>query len=444
MRAVPTSRSVAARAVARVLEQNAFAVAALESELANAVQLDVRDRALATELTLGSLRVFTWLEAQLDAFSRKPVRDLPPDVRAHLAIAAYQVFFTRVPAFAAVNDAVGAVRLSMGEKMSAFANAVLRKVATRAAEITPEERDAARLESLPKWLKTALIASVGEVAAKSLVGASESPTTGLRVLDRDQRDTWIERLTAERPNGTFERGKVSPLAITVRGAGRLEELTGFREGAWAIQEEGSQVIALALGARPGEAVLDACAGRGNKTAILAHAVKEGGFVDACDVHPKKLARLEKELARVGLSARHTYAVDWSIGPGDVTESYDRVLVDAPCSGSGTLRRRPEIALRREAEDLTALAELQLAIAVRASERLKPGGVLVYAVCSVLLEEAEAVAEQLLTAQPLLRPAPFEEPDLLALSPSPTGQLRLLPHIHGTDGYFIARFRDTRT
>ncbi len=440
MPALPTARSVAAAAIARVLGESAFAAAALESELQRAVQLDVRDRALATELTLGSLRVFAWLEAQLNSVSKKPVRDLPPDVRAHLALAVYQVFFTRVPAFAAVNDAVGAVRTRMGEKMSAFANAVLRKLATRAETFTDEERDKARVDALPKWLKSALIDSVGDEAARALVGGGLAPVTGIRVLDRSRREEWLSKLSAARPSATFELGKVSPLAITARSAGKLEGLPGFEEGAWSIQEEGSQVVALALGARPGERVLDACAGRGNKTAILAYAVLPDGAVDACDVHPKKLSRLETELARVGLSARHSYAVDWSIGPGDVTELYDRVLVDAPCSGSGTLRRRPEIALRRAEEDLGAFASLQLGITLRASERLKPGGVLVYAVCSVLRQEAEAVANELLIHQPSLEPLPIDEPDLAALAPSGPGQLRLLPHIHGTDGYFIARFR----
>ncbi len=440
MRAAPTARSVAALAVARVLEENAFAAAALEAELSRAVQLEPRDRALCTELVYGSLRVFPWLEAQLDAFSRKPVADLPPDVRAHLAIAAYQVFFTRVPAFAAVNDAVGAVRQSMGEKMSAFANAVLRKVSARAQTITQQERDDARLESLPTWLKTALIASVGDEAARALMGTTEGPGSALRVEDRDARDAWIERLALERPSATFERGKVSPLAITARGGGRLEALGGYREGAWSIQEEGSQIVALALGARPGERVLDACAGRGNKTAVLARAVKDGGFVDACDVHPKKLVRLQEELARVGLSVNRTFAVDWSIGPGDVSDTYDRVLVDAPCSGSGTLRRRPEIALRRTENDLAQLRELQLAITLRASERVKPGGVLVYAVCSVLREESEDIVAELLTRQPLLEPAALDAPLLATVDPTALGQVRLMPHIHGTDGYFIAMFR----
>jgi 16S rRNA (cytosine967-C5)-methyltransferase len=239
-----------------------------------------------------------------------------------------------------------------------------------------------------------------------------------------ERDAWVDRLRAAAPEARVEPGRASPLAILVRGGGKPQRLPGFSEGAWSVQEEGSQVAALALGARPGETVLDACAGRGNKTALLARIVGAGGAVDACDSSPAKLERLGDELARVGLRARATFAVDWSVGSGEVTGSYDRVLVDAPCSGIGTLRRRPEIALRRKPDDLGALARAQGAIALQAATHVRSGGTLAYVVCSVLREEGEAVVLSLLEALP----------DFDAQGPS----FRLLPHIQGTDGYFVAK------
>jgi 16S rRNA (cytosine967-C5)-methyltransferase len=206
-----------------------------------------------------------------------------------------------------------------------------------------------------------------------------------------------------------------------------------------VQEEGSQLAALAVGARAGESVLDACAGRGNKTGVLARAVEPDGAVDACDSSPSKLERLGEELARLGLHARATFAVDWTVGSGEVSGKYDRVLVDAPCTGVGTLRRRPEIALRREPADLAAKAREQLAIVTRAAEHVRPGGALVYVVCSVLREESEDVIDALLRARADFTAAPFEAAEARAVC-GEAASFRLLPHLHGTDGYFVAMLR----
>jgi 16S rRNA (cytosine967-C5)-methyltransferase len=260
----------------------------------------------------------------------------------------------------------------------------------------------------------------------------------LRVEQAGERDAWVVRLSGAAPGASFEPGPVSPLAILARGAGKPQKLPGWKEGAWSVQEEGAQVAALALGAREGEKVLDACAGRGNKTAVLARAVGAEGAVDACDAGPAKLERLAEELSRVGLRARATYAVDWTVGSGDVGESYDRVLVDAPCTGIGTLRRRPEIALRRAGDDLGAVADRQVAIAARAASHVIRGGSLLYVVCSVLREECEEVAEKLLVRCPWLQPAAFDAPAARAIAGDAVS-FRLLPHVHGTDGYFLARF-----
>jgi 16S rRNA (cytosine967-C5)-methyltransferase len=252
----------------------------------------------------------------------------------------------------------------------------------------------------------------------------------------------MARLRAAAPQAVFELGRVSPHAILARGAGKPQALPGWSEGAWSIQEEGSQLAAIAVGAREGELVLDACAGRGNKTAVLARAVGDNGAVDACDAMPSKLVRLENELHRVGLSARTMLAVDWRVGSGEVAGTYDRVLVDAPCTGVGTLRRRPEIALRREPTDLAAVANAQVAIASQAATHVRLGGTFTYAVCSVLREEAEEVIDAVLRARPGFEPAAFEAPEARAICGN-LPFIRLLPHVHGTDGYFVACLRRVR-
>jgi 16S rRNA (cytosine967-C5)-methyltransferase len=424
--------------VVRVLRDKAFAAAALDADLERNIQLDARDRALATELAYGTLRLLGWLTRRLDRHATRGIGSVDVQVRAQLLVAAYQVLvLTRVPAFAAVDEAVNVVKALRGPRVAGFANAVLRKLA---AEPKPgvEEIAKAALDAADPALARAIVGAVGEAGALRLLASDESPPLGLRVERAAEREAWMARLREARPEATIAAGHLSPLAIVARGAGRLTDLPGWEDGAWTSQEEGSQVVALSLGARPGESVLDACAGRGNKTGLLARAVGPEGAVDAADLHPAKLETLVRELARIGVAPRATFAVDWTAGTGSATGPYDRILVDAPCSGTGTIRRRPELLLRRKAADLPALADLQRAILARVAGLLRPGGRLVYAVCSVLREEAEEV---IAGAEALgLVAAPFDA--AIATKVEEAGaatSFRLSPLEHETDGYFVASF-----
>ncbi|WP_437569426.1 RsmB/NOP family class I SAM-dependent RNA methyltransferase [Sorangium sp. So ce542] len=471
------ARAVAARVLARVWGSDAFASAALDAELRRAPALDPRDVGLATELVYGVLRAQAALEARIAELAAKGRWTADPLVRAHVLMGAYSLcFLDRVPSFAAVSEAVDGAQAAGGPRVGAFANAVLRKVAAAVeAGGRPPLADAV-VASAPGWLRGALRRSLGRAAAEAFLSAGPvPPPTGLCLSPGEDRDAWLAALRGAAPAATFEAGRVSPAAIIARGAGDLRRLPGFG-AAWIGQEEGAQALAFALGARPGERVLDACAGRGNKSWLLSRAVLPGGAVDAADLYPAKLSQLRAALsappassegagagggggeaagaggggagARGGLEraaafVRETYAVDWTVGAGDVPEGYDRVLVDAPCSGVGTLRRRPEIALRRAADDLPRLADLQVAIARRAATRARDGGRLVFAVCSVLREECEAVAARL--AGPAdddlgvrLEPAPFDA-ELARELAAGGDAFRLLPHVHGTDGYFAAMF-----
>ncbi|HXX69803.1 MAG TPA: transcription antitermination factor NusB [Polyangiaceae bacterium] len=437
------ARDVAARVLQRVETERAFAAAVLEFELTRSAQLSPRDHALTTELVYGSLRVMPWLLERLLRFAPKGIGKLDPRVRAHLVIAAYEITFTRVPAFAAVHEAVDAIRTIRGDRMAAFANAILRKLSADVSSIDDDARAQALVASAPAWLREALARDLSPDGADAFFRAGAAPpAVTLRVEAPEQRLRWKRELESAAPNARFEEGRVSPLAILMRGGGKPQRLPGWEEGAWSVQEEGAQLAALAVGARRGESVLDACAGRGNKTAILARATGEEGAVDAADALPSKLQRLREDLARLRLQPRSTYAVDWRVGSGEVVGSYDRVLVDAPCSGIGTLRRRPEIALRRRREDLTTLAATQIAIAARAAEHVRPGGTLVYVVCSVLREECEDVIEALIRARPELAPDPFgsQAAAVAAVAGAHASSFRLLPHVHATDGYFVAQLR----
>ncbi len=436
------ARSVAASVLLRVARDEAFASASLDAELDRAAQLDPRDRGLATELAYGVLRCEGYLRQRLGKYAPRGLDKLDDETRAHLLIGAYQLLFLdRVPAFAAVSEAVEAIRRRRGPRLSSFANAVLRRLSEEVASSGRPTMPEALRASADPWLIERVAAVVGsrDGALDLLAAGPLPPPLGLRLRADQKRQDWLERLQSGMPQAWVRPGKVSPLCINVRSAGRPEELPGARERVWTQQEEGSQLLALSLGVRPGERVLDACAGRGNKTSLLCELAGPGGVVNAADLHPSKLEILQQACAALGAPVHATFPVDWCIGTGDVPDGYDRVLVDAPCSGTGTLRRRPEILRKNLPRAVPELQALQAAILARAAGRCRPGGHVVYAVCSVLREEAENVVERVLARIPALHPAPFESAEARALAGDATS-FRLLPHVHGTDGYFVASFR----
>ncbi len=422
----PNARAVAARAFLRVERDQAFAAAALDAELERARALPTRERALATELLYGTLRSEKVLLENIEKYAPRGVDD--PITRAHLLIAAYQILvLERIPTFAAVDSAVTEARKARGPRVAGFVNAVLRKLGA-----SGEKLDRAQVirDSAPPWLYQRLAGAVGEEEALALLGAEpEAPRLCLRVSRGAERPDWLS---------DAEPSKLAPHAVRVPAqAGDPRKQPGFEEGAYTIQEEGAQVVGLLLGARPGEKVLDTCAGRGQKTALLRELVGPEGELWATDLHPRKLEQLNAEFARLKLVPPRSAAVDFSVGPGSVPENFDRVLVDAPCTGTGTLRKRPEIARRLQPDDPGRLGELATSIVRQAATRTKPGGRLVFAVCSVLPEEGESVVERV---SDLLEPVPFDAPELPELALGARTSLRLLPKRDGTDGYFVASFR----
>jgi 16S rRNA (cytosine967-C5)-methyltransferase len=235
-----------------------------------------------------------------------------------------------------------------------------------------------------------------------------------------------------------EHARFAPGALQFRGKGDVRKRPEYAEGRFVVQEEGAQLAALALGATPGHKVLDACAGHGQKASLLADVLGGHGELWLTDLHQKKLEQLQREFFRLGLAPPSCLQVDWSRGPvGDAAlrlpRGFDRILVDAPCSGTGTLRRRPEIALRLKPSDAQRLAAVSESILRQAAGYLSPAGRLLFVVCSVLERECEAVVERV---GDVLRPLALEAPGLVPIEHGATS-LRLLPHEHGTDGFFIA-------
>ena len=391
MKAPATARSVAITVLHRVADRGAYASAALDAELKRA-RLSATDAALATEIVYGTLRALPALDARIAAQLKQGCK-LDGLARAALRAGCYQLMhLSRVPAHAVVDESVRVVRGARSPRLGGFVNAVLRGLARQ----RPEHPAPPEHVLVEPWVRASLEAGLGpERTAALLDQRPSSPPIGLRVSAGRDIDAIATAIAAARPDAELARG-LAPRALRVRRAGDPRGLPGYAEGDLSVQEEGSQLLALALGAEPGETVADLCAGHGGKTTLLAERVGPRGSITAVDVDERKLERIAPELARLGRSDVRvpTAAVDLGVGIGELAPaSFDRVLVDAPCAGLGTLHRRPEILLRLTPDDLPRLGELQLRILEHAASLVRPGGVLAYSVCSPTRDEGALVAER---------------------------------------------------
>ena len=388
---VAPARQLATRVLYRVVHDDAWAAPTLDAEIRRA-SLSRLDAALATQIVYGALRVVPALDAALARQARRPVK-VDDWSRAALLGGAFQLLhLERVPPHAVVNDTVDLIRAKRGKRLAGFANAILRKLA---AERPASPKPPTSL-AVPAWLNEALVTSIGPEHAEQLLSFSdEPPSIDLRVRADVDRDDVAAEILAARPGAGVSLTACSPRGLRVSGAGDLRELSGYAEGRFAVQEEGAQSIGCLLGALPGERLLDVCAGRGGKTAQLVEAAGADGQVVATDLHEHRLEQIPSELARLRLSSDtlETACVDWTVGAGAAHGEFDRVLVDAPCTGLGTLRRRPEILLRTKAGDAARMGETQRLILGNAARRVRRGGRLLYAVCSPLSDEGSRVIKQ---------------------------------------------------
>jgi len=441
------ARAIAARVLERVEADDAFAELALDAELA-ARPAPTRDVALATEIAYGTLRWQRYLDWVLAPHSRRRLDTLDPHVRVLLRMTAYQiVFLERVPAFAAVNDAVTLARTPRARGAPEFVNAVLRSFARRrpTEREPPAPRDPvdalATRCSFPTWLAQRWVARYGVEDAQALMQALNArPPLTLRTNTLEiTREALAARLRDGRRPSTPTVHAPEGLVVAA-GAGPPAAWPEFREGLFAIQDEAAMLVSRLLAPVPGETVADACAAPGGKTTHLAQLMENRGRVLALDPQPERLARVAEAATRLGTSIVETLGGTVEARAHEHAAGCDAVLVDAPCSNLGVVRRNPEVKWRRRPEDLPGSAARQRAILAAAATMVRPDGRLVYATCSLEPEENDDVVRAFLEARPdfvIDAPGSFTPPL------DPDGVLRCLPHRHGTDGFTAVRFRRRR-
>jgi 16S rRNA (cytosine967-C5)-methyltransferase len=408
--------------------------------LSRAAGLAGRDAAFATELCYGTLRWQGVLDPVIAAGARRDVDRLDPPLRAALRLGAYQLLHTRVPAHAAVHATTELVRQVAGERVVGLANAVLRRVSERTwvewvAELAPaDELGRLAFESgYPRWVVAALHDALGADAAELPAALAEDrPTTHL--VARPGRISRDELLAAAGSGATA--GSWSPYAVRLDG-GDPGAIESVRIGAAGVQDEGSQLAALALVRAPLTGLdrdwLDMCAGPGGKAALLAGLLPPGGRLVAADVQPHRaglVARALQGAPAIGVVAD-------GLRPAWPPGRFDRVLLDAPCTGLGALRRRPEVRWRRRPEDVDRLADLQRRLLGAALDSCRPGGVVGYVTCSPHRAETRDVVAAVRAGRPgvTLLDARAAFPDMPALGDGP--DVQLWPHRHGTDAMYVA-------
>ena len=408
---------------------------------------DERDRRLAKELVSGTLRNLASLDATLEDLSGVALDRIDTSLLAPLRIALYQILhLDRIPPVAAVNESVKIARSASGPRGAGFVNAVLRKAVgsrNRLRESPEEGSGAAALAlqfSVPEWLVTRWLDRWGSDETLDFLRSSASPSSvslwvnpalsAPEALATELREEGIETQVSDR----------IPQCLRVLG-GNPANSRCFRQGKGYLQDEASQAIAHLMPVRPGQTVLDACAAPGGKSFILASRTGAGGRVIAVDRALPRLRRMLHNRRRLRIGNVFPVAADM-VGRPPFASPFEAVLLDAPCTGTGVLGRHPEIRWRLEPRDLTSLVARQRRLLHGAASVVAPGGTLLYSVCSLEREEGEDQVKGFLESHPEFEPVsvlPFA-PILVSEAITPEGTLRLLPHRHGTDGFFAALLR----
>jgi 16S rRNA (cytosine967-C5)-methyltransferase len=411
--------------------------------------LSEQQRAFMKRLTEGTLERRIELDSVIDRFSKKPASGLRPLIRQILRMGIYQILYMdSVPDSAAASEAVKLAKLHRMDALSGFVNAVLRNVI--------RSRDKGELESLmgeaslsvrysmPQWLIDLWKEQLGEEETDKLLKSLLEIRPVCIRFSPDEGPEERERILSQmREAGTkVTPGRWLPYAFCLTGTSALQELPGYREGLWTIQDESSMFAVEACGIRGGETVMDVCAAPGGKSMHAASLLKEGRVL-AFDLSHKKTEQIRKNIRRMGMEEKISVSEqDARVHNSRYEACADILLCDLPCSGLGIIGRKRDIKYRISRQELTDLAALQREILKNAVTYLKPGGVLIYSTCTIDAlenqENADYIEKELkLQADSLV---PFLPPEIPGIEGEGMNRLQLLPHVHGTDGFFVARFR----
>ena len=437
------AREAAMLALNACQRQGGWSDGALKKQL-SAAELSGRDAALATQLCFGVLQNQMLLDFYLAKFSNIPLKRMEGKVVQTLRLGAYQMLFlTRIPHSAAVNSAVALVKAHCKNPRAAgMVNGILRSMerSLQNMPVIPQGDPVAYLSTLyshPEWIVKEFILSLGEEETAQLLAADNSqPPTAVMV---NTTRTTVEALKAmlEADHVEAEPHPWLENCLLLSRTGDLERLEAFQQGLFYVQDPASRLSVLAAGAKPGMRVLDCCAAPGGKSFAAAIAMENQGEIVSCDLHPHKKKLIQAGADRLGLTIITPKTADGKVFRPEWERAFDLVLVDAPCSGLGVIRKKPDIRYKDPAP-LADLPAVQLDILRNAARYVKPGGTLMYSTCTLLYRENGEVVETFLAENKAYKAETFTLPG--PVGPVQSGNVTLWPHRHGTDGFFISKMR----
>lgn len=443
------ARDVSLEVLVRVESENSYSNIELNNVLRRS-NLSQVDRGLVTELVYGTLQRRNTLDWMLAPFVPKGLDKLDVWVRELLRMSVYQFnYLGKIPDHAAVHEAVEIAKRRGHRGVSSFVNAVLRNVLRNPDRQPVSEQGLIKRLSLahshPEWLVERWLKEWDEETVAAICEAnSEPPSHTIRVNRlKTSRERLKERLEAEKPDANIRMSDFTAQGLVVDGFGNIGNSKWYRDGLCSIQDESSMLVAEVLQPSPGSRVLDMSAAPGGKATHLAELMDGRGSVEAYDIHEHKVNLIAKHAKRLGLHNVTARQADARQLPHLVSERFDYVLLDAPCSGFGVIRRKPEIKWRKSKRDIGSLVELQQQLLDAAAQLVKPGGVLVYSTCTLERRENEQQIERFLNHYPAYKPdektlaqsLPHQVVSKCQLTP---GMLRILPQHFNSDGFFIAR------
>ncbi|WP_044876255.1 16S rRNA (cytosine(967)-C(5))-methyltransferase RsmB [Paenibacillus sp. IHBB 10380] len=445
----PTARELAVDVLTRVEQEGAYSNLQLNAGLQRA-SLIREDAALATELVYGTISRLNTLDYFLNRYVSKGMDKLQPWVRSVLRMSLYQLLYLdRIPPHAVVNEAVNIAKKRGHQGISGMVNGVLRNILRNKEELViPENLSAVNKISLqhshPKWLVKRWIELYGETVAEQICAANnEPPSVSVRVnTTMISREKMLEAMLESGIDAV-----PSPLTsegILVKSGGNMALTDWYRDGLLSVQDESSMLVGTAVGPVSGMKVLDCCAAPGGKSAHIAEIMKDEGLVVANDLYPHKQNLIREQAERLGLESIETVVGDALELKDKYSEaSFDRILLDAPCSGLGVIRRKPDLKWAKTPEDIEGIAALQYEMLETVAPLLQVGGILVYSTCTIEPEENERLVARFLDNHPQFG-APTEEPaswdDLHKIALPRGGGMQILPYHFGSDGFFIARIQ----